>query len=144
MAQLCRPRSAVPNSPTAPMIPRASKAKASAQLPSSLRQQPFVQLALPPRKCTHPKSGRFPRRELRPLPLVLSLTMVTSSQLKTSRSPLLVILLRFFTFHSCGGRRSCSTLRTCCDGLQIGCSEFPKPQFHKPWPTMSERCAVSC
>ena len=46
-------------------------------------------------ECTHPKSGRFPRRELRPLLLVLSLTMVTSSPLKTSRRLLFVILLRF-------------------------------------------------
>ena len=78
------------------------------------------------RECTDPKSGRFPRRELRPQHLVLPLTMATSSQLKTSRSPRPVILLRFFTFHSCGGRRSCSTLRTCCAGLQIGCSGFPR------------------
>ena len=28
--------------------------------------------------------------------------------------------LTIFTFHSCGGGRSTSTLRTCCDGLQIG------------------------
>ena len=124
-------------------IPRASKAKASAQLPSSLRQQPFVQLALPPR-VHPPEKWTIPATRASAFTLGLVTHDGNFEPTEDVPQPTSCYSLSIFTFHSCGGRRSCSTLRTCCDGLQIGCSEFPKPQFHKPWKTMSERCTVSC
>ena len=54
------------------MIPRASKAKANAQL-LTLSDSDLSHHLLSHRECTHPKSvGRFPRLELRPLTLSLA------------------------------------------------------------------------
>ena len=137
MAQLCRPRSAILTL-RRQLIPRASKAQANAQLPP-LSNSNFSSRLLSHRevvdKCRDESFG----------PNTCSFEATEDVPQPTSCCSLTI-----FTFHSCGGGRSTSTLRTCRDGLQNGCSGCPIVivvvimYTHILWPIMYVRTMHSC
>ena len=123
----CRSRSAVPKSPTA-TDPALLQSKGERSAVYTPRQRPFSPHALPPRVHPPEKWSTIPATRASALTLGLVTHDGNFEPTEDVPHPTSCYSLTIFTFHSCGGRRSCSTLRTCCDGLQSGCSGFPKPQ----------------
>ena len=133
----CRSRSAVPKSPTATdPAPLQSKGERSAVY--TPRQRPFSPLALTPRVHPPEKWSTIPATRASALTLGLVTHDGNFEPTEDAPQPTSCYSLTIFTSHSCGGHRSCSTLRTCCDGLQSGCSGFPKPEKYRGQPCQSD------
>ena len=122
-----RSRSAVPKSPTA-TDPAPPKQRRTLSCLHSPRQRPFSPHALPPRVHPPEKWSTIPATRASALTLGLVTHDGNFEPTEDAPQPTSCYSLTIFTSHSCCGRRSCSTLRTCCDGLQIDCSGFPQPE----------------